>query len=435
MGNSTSQDSTQQQTETKCLSQMNNTSCLQDNYECVSDYINVSNPNTIELETDPSIHPHMLTFHDSPCISSRSDYQKIYDLLNIPISSDKFVRIIDETEHYILVHYVFLHASVKHIRGWIIDIHNYTIVCRSFPYTEEYLSTDLPSNVLVGINENTKVYKSHDGTIIRLWYNTYDSKWMLSTHKRINGERSKWSGETFKNTFDRLVSLECINELDTTRCYVFMIQQVSNRLVCKINSDKLYYLMSYHLDNSQLIRDIELAPLPTTFTITPIEYITYESDGLKLCDIQKYIENMSWENYSGIMIEYNDNVCAKILIPQYHKYKELRGNDPNLTMTYLSLIHSSQLDEFKKLYNEERYVQLFTEIDDKLNRLPHKIRASYKIRYEQKRFLRVCAEEHYILVKTFEAVQNNNKLNPMDIIKDLLKTSNARQLNAMLKNL
>ncbi len=285
-------------------------------------------------------------------------------------------------------------STLKETRGIIKN--NGIEVCKSFPFTPEITTVDT-ANIEKFITPNLKnsiFYENHEGSVVRLWYyedteNKENSKWYLSTHKKIDAFASKWGsattyGETFvtilSNTIFKPkswadeVSDESETENDTTdennktknifdtfcnKCnkhyiYNFLIRNTdSNRVVVKgYKTPEMYCLGMFDRSNHfKYIYPEEkfIYKAPPKYTFTSLEKCIEDVNAV---DIFKY---------GGILLITDQGKLFKLIHPQYDTLFKSRGNVPNVTARYLELRNDADTDALKT------FVDLYPEFQNEFN--------------------------------------------------------------------
>ncbi len=371
--------------------------------------------------------------------------------------SETNLRVFDrvEEDNLILLHYLKAEHSVYHVRGIVIDTETLEIVGQSFPFTEELSPDDLPGMCLhnpecdgasVQIHGDVSDYyitHAYEGTILRFFQGRVTKKWYLSTHKKINGRRSRWSGPMFGDIFDSFwQDPDTLGDgLDGRACYVFLISHPENRLVCKISTSKIM-LLGYSTGEClySLINPNETIPDPMEYlkeqfikgsTIEKRESFHVET----LDELKKQTEELLWEDCTGLLLTYWDNAkprlrCYKIVPNEYTKRRDLRGSEPNFRLRYLQLHNDGQNEDFRELFPEKG--EFFDQIEkDVTTDLPRYLKQLYYERYSKKQFTRLSTEEHYVLEKTRKCYVPGRSI--LSNLRLTLNECNPRQLNALIK--
>lgn len=348
------------------------------------------------------------------------------------------LRILDEKDDLILVHYVEPVMAVRHIRGTIIDICTEKILVESFPFPEEFeidKIKDLNTNVFDG-HHHFSIGK--EGTILRLFF--YNGEWLLSTHRRIDGRRSRWAGPTFGKIFDELWDLRYTNYLNEKFTYILLLSHPENRIVCEIDRPTLMFLgVSTPIGGVQSFAEIETDILPRYFVndIPNISFINRLNISSKQ-ELEDIVETLDWRNTTGVIVhsrrEDGRNISMKFNPKMYSALRDIRGNEPNLRLRYLQLQDDCREEELRNLFPEKK--EYFDSIDNDLaNNLPGYLEKLFLQRRQEfathTNMTQFPKEVHYFL----EGVRKNYDRNytiRQNIVYRLLKTE-GRYLNALLK--
>ncbi len=399
----------------------------------------------------------MQRFLSKPKLSDLFDAEKekaICKLIWVSNSdSETNLRVFDQVEedNLILLHYLKEVSSVYHVRGLVVDTETLEIVGQSFPFTEELSPGDLGGyqdspkydKPIHGDVSDYYITHAYEGTILRFFQGRVTKKWYLSTHKKINGRRSRWSGPMFGDIFDSFWqdpgSLG--DGLDGRACYIFLISHPDNRLVCKIPSAKIM-LLGYSTGNClySLINPDESVPDPLEYlkeqAIEPSTIEKRESFHVEtLDDLKEKTEQLLWEDCTGLLLTFWDNVkprlrCYKVVPDEYTKRRDLRGSEPNFRLRYLQLHAQGDDEDFRELFPEKE--EFFDQIEkDMTIDLPRYLKQLYYERYTKKQFTRLPPEEHYVLEKTRKEYVPGRSI--IANLRLTLNDCNPRQLNALIK--
>jgi hypothetical protein len=411
----------------------------------------------------------MQRFLNKPKLSDLFDAEKEKAICKLiwvtDLDSESNLRVFDQKEedNLILLHYLKEVSSVYHVRGLVVDTESLEIVGQSFPFTEELAPANLTSECpqwdtppstqsstrkcndcpISGDVSDYYITHAYEGTILRFFQGRVTKKWYLSTHKKIDGRKSRWSGPMFGDVFDSFWKdpNKLGDGLDGRACYIFLISHPENRLVCKISAPKIM-LLGYSTGNClySLINPDENVSDPMEFlkehAIEPSAIEKRKSFHVSTLDeLKEKTEQLSWEDYTGLLLTYWDILkprlkCYKIVPDEYTERRELRGSEPNFRLRYLQLHADGEDETFRELFPEKK--EFFDQIEkDMTTDLPRYLKQLYYERYSKKQFTRLPPEEHYVLEKT-----KNGYVPGRSIIANLrltLNNCNPRQLNALIK--
>jgi hypothetical protein len=358
--------------------------------------------------------------------------------------------------------------SLKDARGIIKN--NNAEVCKSFPFTPEITTVDT-TNIEKFITPNLKTstfYECHEGSIVRLWYyedteNKENSKWYLSTHKKIDAFSSKWGstttyGETFVNILSNTTlkpkswADEVSDESDTeenktddisdktksifetfcNKCnknyiYIFLIRNTdSNRVVVRgYKTPEMYCLGMF--DRSSKFKYLYpeenfVYKAPPKYTFTTFEHLI------------NYVNSVDIYKYAGVLLITKKGQLFKLVHPKYDTLFKSRGNVPNVTARYLELRNNEEeLKIFVDLYPE--FKNEFHEAETILTDVSKNIFKKYLNRYVYKKVcilppiqFKVLTSIHYLYTsKTLTRIQYEDVVNVINKI-------NARELYNIIKN-
>lgn len=294
-------------------------------------------------------------------------------------------------------------SLLKSCRGVAFDGNE--MVLKSFPYTLEYEIEDLRT-VCPDIKKY-RFFDSCEGTLIRVFYY---KKWYISTHRRLDAFKSKWSssssyGDLFVQALNmrkdicsefysflypssddaEMGTLEAfLSKLDKNKQYMFLLQNnKENRIVCKGSQySKLYHVGTFENGLFSLEIDIQV-PYPSEKIFKNWE------------EVKEYVDTLDHQEYQGVIM-YDGYDQVKILNPKYKYLFSLRGNEPNIQKRYLQIRMNQRLKlEYIDLYSE--YRNKFNEIEKVIHELGIQILSAYKTRFIYKQHIVLYPEEYKIL--------------------------------------
>jgi hypothetical protein len=348
----------------------------------------------------------------------------VYSLLDITPgqAEEGDIRILDENveDHLLLLHYLTPTPDTYHVRGIIIDTENKCIVCQSFPYTEEVQEVDIDSKLK--LTPHTNVSVAYEGTIIRLFKGKHTGTWYLSTHHRIDGRNSKWSGRAFGELWDELWKEEDYLLINQDITHAFLLAHAENKIVCTIPEPTLYLVGTFQPSDS---------PINIPSYVKVIETIP---DVKTIDDVKRCILELDEAVSSGLILTDNSTSppsYIKLSPTIYTAKRQIRGNHANLNLRYLQLRETGSQDELRMLFPDKE--ESFNALELNFEKLSSHLAEFYVFRYVNKNYYRLPKEEHFILEAT--KMNYNNNLELELNVKEQLKSSNARQLNAMIKRM
>ena len=303
------------------------------------------------------------------------------------------VKLCDVNEKQLkLYHYTEVNDRNKNIRGDVYD--GDKLIMRTFPYTPEYCSTDI--NTDLNPNPNLRIFYSYEGCLLRLFY--YNEEWHLSTHKRLDAFNSRWSsrtsfGETFVQALDEefrynaefrnfMGTLEStdlytdfINKLDKDRQYTFLLLNTpDNYLVCVPPKRPRVYYTGYFKD---------------------FKYNFDDENVLGMCKPKEVkdsldVEKLNFREFQGYIVfkqdEDGNTDVYKIMNKEYHEYSKVRGNQMNIRFRYLEIrLDPDMVNKISVLY--PHYITEFSTIENTLNNVGQYILSVYIDRFVKKQYI------------------------------------------------
>ncbi len=423
------------------------------------------------MDTKNEVELSMRRFLSKPKISDLEKAEMVYKLLEITPEDAKNaeIRILDEKkddnpslqgggsglsprrgDNLILVHYLILTPKVHHIRGIVIDIESEKIVATSFPYTdeisledlsEEYLNLDFddsdPSFQEDSLQESSLQEAqrrdptftiAYEGTILRVYRG--GETWYMSTHKKIDGRRGRWSGPTFGEMFDDMwgKNRKFEDYLNPKNCNVFLLSHKDNRLVCEIKESKLYHVGTFESEENGGMKRVSGKLLKSHPNVVDQESLKISS----FKDLLETANKLDWRECTGLLVtSVSDNKlkCLKILPKKYTEQRDIRGGEPNLRLRYLQLREKGEKEKIRKLYPEK--LSFFNDVEKEIDGLTPYLGDIYIRRYRQGNYLRLPQEIYITLEKTRR--NYNRKLTLEENIVEHLNTGTARQINAIIR--
>lgn len=178
------------------------------------------------------------------------------------ILSDKCVSVYNLPNNRVMVMYGDITRFDKSLpwmletRGPVIDLDTLDYVCRPFDKFWNFKEGNIEIIDELDWN-NTIYYEKLDGSLIKLWYDFKENKWMISTNRWHDAYVCKIS-EKFRNnkydinTLGQLLDYTLnknykdfdIDSLDKNSTHMFELCTPLNRVVVKHNEFKLFYLGS-----------------------------------------------------------------------------------------------------------------------------------------------------------------------------------------------
>jgi hypothetical protein len=238
-------------------------------------------------------------------------------------------------------------------------------------------------------NENIIVEELVEGTMIQLFWDSYDCKWEIATKSSIGG----YNTNTFTKTsfrdmfFDALKEIKLsLNDFNHKYCYSFVLQHPKNQIVFDIVKPQLYLLYVYSInhvfnisndsgeDSTDDINeeiDVQVCHLFDSHvnknnpSILPKECkIKYPKQiGLKeqktynqLYDYfytNSYDINMNYSNMGLVIYNISTGERCKIRNPYYEHLHNIHGRQSKLLYKYLIARSKNTVKQFMSFYQDD----------------------------------------------------------------------------------
>lgn len=340
---------------------------------------------------------------------------------------------------------------VKQSRGVVFS--GDTLVMKAFPYTEEIRFADVQEGRYADMDlSQCRFYPSYEGMLIRMFY--YGDKWFVSTHRKLNAFRSKWSskvsfGENFvkclqkeyenndsfinavRDTPEDLSILERFQSiLDKTKQYMFLLlNNEDNRIVCvpDTKGPGMYHVGTF--DSTSL--------LPVEADIHIVKPLEFEHKYSTIRDVYEHAQTLNYTWYQGIIIFSPDNKQYKVLNTNYEFFFNVRGNEPSIKFRYLQIRNNEEYTRtLREMYPEmessfdmyENYIRLISkEIFDAYAK---------RFMFVKKTFVSVSQEE-YVIVKACHGWHLQDRKRNIVSLKKVYEEMNKASpslVNKMIRN-
>jgi hypothetical protein len=336
---------------------------------------------------------------------------------------------------------------IKGCRGLV--FHHEKLVLKAFSYTDEYnhLETTVLAELLSHFSKWT-FYTAYEGALLRLFY--FSGKWFLSTHRKLNAFRSKWSSrESFGTLFKRALEDEVTfnmnlrerlgdstddnildrfqDSLDKTKQYMFLLRNTSdNRIVCmppKAGEHLLYHVGTFNnVGELSMTTDIGLAYPEAQHFQNLEELIRFVDTGL---DIKRH---------QGVVCFGPNGKQIKVYHREYQNLFRARGNEPSLKFRYLQVRMNSQVSGI--LYNlYPDMTNTFDEIENTLYDIARLIYRAYVQRFIKKLYVTVPREEYQIINQShaWHLADRENNMVTLDKVIEIMNKQPPTNLNHMIR--
>jgi len=342
---------------------------------------------------------------------------------------------------------------IKNSRGVIFDGNNEKIF-QGFPYTDEYVIdekiTEGTLDFIFSTPESSKFrfFPSTEGTLLRIFFY---KKWYISTHRKLDAFRSKWSsrdsfGQIFVNSLFSLYNKDehfkkrlgdnlseeniltaFLNTLDTNNQYIILLGCTSdNRIVCAYHDDNALFHVGTYSNNQQefnLDDNIGLRKSVELF------FTNYAS-------LINYVKNSSFEEKQGIIVFHGNNYTQqlKLVNKEYNQLYQARGNEPSIKFRYLQVRKDKDaVDALYYLY--PKFADTFDDYEYTLSQIARKINNAYISRFIKRKHIVVPKEEYTVMRSCHEWHLQDRERNRISLqkVSEILNNQSASQLNKMIR--
>ena len=388
-------------------------------------------------------YQHMM-WEKNPFVSD----ERLKKMLNL-VDNDKRVRIFDseiirENDEMVgelqLVHFLpnkntsLPSEGVEDVRGFVYYVPNdrykpVKMVARSFPHTPEYIL--LPSHEKE-VSEKIEEFEpqsavhAHEGCILRLF--NFENKWRFSTHKKIDGLRSRWTGDSFGKILERVLPDLDTSVLNENYCYVLLLEDPHTGLVCSGIHGEVYHVSTYDMSEEPIL-------------VKPLNTIGCLAENVDLDNLLSTVKDIDPTKECGILLKNKKGDYMKILNDSYYAAREFLDNEPSLAIRYLELRALNQHHLLRELLprGEEKY----NLIEDSLPNMAEYLGHLWYFRDFKNNYLQIDKKcfETLRSVEFFERISAYTKRNErasLIHIKSLVivatrKISNAKYINNIIK--
>lgn len=272
---------------------------------------------------------------------------------------------INEDNNYAIFKYSqidsdFNEQICRECRGLIVDLHTYEPVALSF---YKFFNYGEPFADKIYWKQ-CRVQEKVDGSKMLVWYNTYESKWQISTSSQLDAYKANVSdfGVTFGQLFDRaLANLNLTNEqfydlLDRNFCYTFELVSPESRVVVPYKKANIYFIGVRYVPDFEEYNPDSFTSLCSVIP-RPKEY---PLPNLKSC--LAATEHMGYDEEGFVVVD-NNWSRVKIKSPAYVAVSHLKNNGVNSKARILEIIERNEQEEFLTYFPE--YKEYFDEIYSK----------------------------------------------------------------------
>jgi hypothetical protein len=356
------------------------------------------------------------------------------------------IEVTDELDTLQCHHYKECNADspseLKAMRGVIAD--GTQVLCKSFGFTPELTTTQVLENsasLSELLTHNFKVFDSYEGTLLRLWWDSKNELWRLSTHRKIDAFFSRWgSDKSYGELFVKCLSLAFNNTKDWADTQDTTDNPFDD-FTSKLHKHKVYVLLLRSGKENRVVcnayDDIELFIIGT-FDKSKDWKWGFGAKETSLCcpnlapkcssvsEITDYVNAVDPYKIQGVVVITENGEAYKILNNEYFKLNNLRGNNPNLIKRYVELRNTQDLEGFLNLYPE--HVKLFESFDKVFADVCNNVFKKYMNRYVRKR-VTIAPPEQFYIMKLVHEQYIRDKINvSIQLVERVMNSQTAKQL-------
>ena len=329
--------------------------------------------------------------------------------------------------------------AVKQCRGIVFSGND--LVMKAFPYTEEIRAGDIEKYSGEIILSECKFYRSYEGMLIRMFY--YTDKWFISTHRKLDAFRSKWSSRvSFGDIFVSCLEKEYIHNsefaenldrtasnidepllsrfektLDKSKHYMFLLlNNQENRIVCLNDPDGpgMFNVGTFNAHTGKPVED-------DIYISRPLEIPNGQYSSLQ--DVYSHAQDFDYTKYQGIIIFTPNNKQYKVLNSEYDYFFSVRGNEPSIKFRYLQVRNNEEYSKALRMMYPNM-VGAFNSYENYIRLIAKDIFEAYVERFMKKKFASVSPDE-YVIVKACHgwhlSDRKNNIVNLKRVYEELNK--------------
>lgn len=331
---------------------------------------------------------------------------------------------------------------IKQCNGIIFNKEN--ILLNGLPYTQTFHSDNDDTLPFLNSISKFRTFLSHEGILLRIYF--FKDKWFVSTNKKLNAFRSKWSskdsyGNIFKNSIEYLYSQSdseiknllgnnvinpyksFLNTLDKNNVYLLLLGNTyENRIVCNSNQfPSVYHIGTFINKNFDLDNNISLPKL---------EEKIFDSNEALI----NFVNEISVHDNPGIYIFDNNNKPYFIMKSEYSKLSSIRGNEPSIKFRYLQIrMDREKVDILYYLY--PKFADQFDNYENILYECSKQINFNYIKRFIKKKYITVPREEYQIMKQCHKWHLENRERNRISLSKiiEVMNEQEATILNRIIR--
>lgn len=370
-------------------------------------------------------------------------------------SQEDRIRLVDADEESGLELFCYNRCSnedddfLKQCRGLV--FHGEKLVLKALSYASEYSHLDKELETALTDFKSWSFYPSYEGALLRLFY--FSGKWFLSTHRKLDAFRSKWSSkESFGTLFLRALDDEVAknsslknflgtgeagetnlerlqNVLDKNNQYMFLLRNTAdNRIVCSVPSEKsepLLFHVGTYVNNSPNLNTEDNIHIPRPKKLR----------FLNVDELRAFVDTeVDYTKLQGVIGFGPNSAQVKVLHATYQEMFRARGNEPSVKFRYLQVRMNKKMTELLyKLYPDS--VSVFDDYENIIYDVAESIYKAYIQRFIKKCYVTVPREE-FIVMRDCHAWHLQNREENRICLEKVITTLNKQpptNINSMIR--
>ena len=286
-------------------------------------------------------------------------------------------------------------SEIKFCRGVVVDKVTNTPLFRPLGYTTELTEEEWRASPITS-DEFSMIrwFPAEEGTLLRMFYSPANARWYLSTHRKLNSFRSRWSagkpfGEMFETALFRQTGMDMSTlstRLSPQNVYLFLVlSSPETRVVCTGSATPTIIHVGT-LVNGQIF------DLDVVCAVERATQLTFSSPQ----EVAETVKAIQPSQRQGLIGFYPNGCSVKVVNTSYQFFSRVRGNEPSVAFRYLQVrSHPVYSKAMQELYPE--HTPRFVQYENAILKIAKRIHNSYIARFIQKRQAVVSHEEYRIV--------------------------------------
>ncbi len=265
-------------------------------------------------------------------------------------------------------------SEIEHARRGLI-VEGDQLLVKTFPFVRELtIGHEQYENWVQEFLPATMIFKSYEGSLIRLWNRPGELDWRISTVRKIDAKMSRWNaGLSFADRFIESLELQTkktfsdfCNGLNPEHIYTFWLTtDVQTKSICDQKAQHLYSLGSFDRSsefeyNFCSFRGVPYPPRIEKPIINPADLALALSD-----PHNAELQNLEIQGYTILSLT---GKMIKVSSDAYQKQYAIRGRKvSNKFVKYIELYGQDSRLSFHQLYPQD--ISRFEVLDRQMNKL------------------------------------------------------------------